>query len=312
MTDAARAGPGSSAIALRRDAAALASPLPALLVEAERVATAVAQGVHGRRRVGPGESFWSFRRYGAGDGAQRIDWRQSAKSRHLYVRENEWEAAESVWLWCDGSASMAYRSPFAKVDKRWRANVILCALAMLLVRGGERIAALEGSDPPAMSELALNRLARAFLTPRPDDANLPPPRALPRDSALIIASDFLAPVEAWRAQLQPFAEGQVRGHLLQVLDPAEEDLPFTGRTRFEGIEERLIVTAGRAEDLRTEYRAALLAHRAALSDLARHWGWTFAHHRTDRPATTALLSLYGGVSQAIGTVHAGGAGVAGP
>src|SRR6266852_6611266 len=88
----------------------LASRLPPLLVAAERVATTVAQGVHGRRRVGQGESFWQFRQYEPGDAAQRIDWRESAKSQRLYVRETEWEAGQRVWLWRDASPSMDWSS----------------------------------------------------------------------------------------------------------------------------------------------------------------------------------------------------------
>ena len=79
---------------LRDRAEQAAATLPPLLVAAERVATTVAQGVHGRRRVGQGETFWQFRQYEPGDAATRIDWRESAKSQRLYVRETEWEAAD--------------------------------------------------------------------------------------------------------------------------------------------------------------------------------------------------------------------------
>src|SRR5262249_30048253 len=78
---------------LRDRAGEAAAVLPPLLVAAERVAVTVAQGVHGRRRVGQGETFWQFRHYESGDAAARIDWRESAKSQRLYVRETEWEAA---------------------------------------------------------------------------------------------------------------------------------------------------------------------------------------------------------------------------
>src|ERR1700722_16982198 len=94
----------------RHDAEALAGRLPPLLVAAERVASTVAQGVHGRRRVGSGDSFWQFRGYSPGDAITRIDWRQTAKSERAYIRENEWEAAQSVWLWADRSPSMAWHS----------------------------------------------------------------------------------------------------------------------------------------------------------------------------------------------------------
>src|SRR5271156_2368233 len=90
---------------LKHRAEELAAQLPPLLVEAERVAVTVSQGVHGRRRVGQGETFWQFRQYEPGDAATRIDWRESAKSQRLYVRETEWEAAQSVWLWRGGPAA---------------------------------------------------------------------------------------------------------------------------------------------------------------------------------------------------------------
>src|SRR5260370_5757051 len=113
----------------------LAARLPPLLVAAERVATTVAQGVHGRRRVGQGETFWQFRQYQPGDAAQRIDWRETAKSQRVYIRETEWEAAQSVWLWRDASASMDYASTPAVPTKRARADLVLGALAALLIRG---------------------------------------------------------------------------------------------------------------------------------------------------------------------------------
>ena len=148
---------------------ALAAALPPLLVAAERVAATVSQGVHGRRRVGEGETFWQFRRYQPGDPAQRIDWRQSAKSDRVYVRENEWEAAQSVWLWRDGSASMRWRVARDRPTKLERADLLLLALAALLVRGGEHVALLgerpavarpRGAAPAGAPLLATRRCAR--------------------------------------------------------------------------------------------------------------------------------------------------------
>ena len=119
---------------IRQRAEQLAALLPPLLVEAERIAVTVAQGVHGRRRVGTGDAFWQFRRYQPGDPAQAIDWRQSAKRQSYFIRQNEWEAAESVWLWRDDSPSMAWRSNFGPCEKLERATLLLLATAALLVR----------------------------------------------------------------------------------------------------------------------------------------------------------------------------------
>ena len=136
-------GPAGPALTdRRRRAEQLAARLPPLLVAAERVAATVAQGVHGRRRVGVGETFWQFRPYQPGDAAGRIDWRQSARSAQLFLRDQEWEAAETVWLWVDASGSMAYRSAARLPTKQDRATLLVLALASLLTRAGERIALL--------------------------------------------------------------------------------------------------------------------------------------------------------------------------
>jgi uncharacterized protein (DUF58 family) len=129
---------------MRSVAEALAARLPPLMVNADRVAATVAQGVHGRRRIGTGDSFWQFRPFVTGDAVSRIDWRQSAKSDRAYVRDMEWEAAQTICLWRDASPSMAWRSARALPEKRERAELLLLALASLLTRAGEQIRLLIG------------------------------------------------------------------------------------------------------------------------------------------------------------------------
>ena len=281
---------------LRLRAERLAQPLPPLLVAAERVAATVAQGVHGRRRVGTGETFWQYRVYEPGDAASAIDWRQSAKRQRFYVRQHEWEAAESVWLWRDASASMAYRSGAGWPEKSARATLLALAIAALLLRGGEWVALLDGDMRPAAGRSALERLAAVLARAETAAPSLPAVQAMPRFARTIWIGDFLAPVGDLARVLRAYAAQGVVGHLLQVLDPAEEDLPFAGRVRFEGPEGEGSYLAGRAESLRDDYRAALARLRAAIGDLCRAAGWSFAVHRTDRPAAAALLALYGVLS----------------
>lgn len=293
----------SAETALRQRAEQLAATLPPLLVAAERVAATVSQGVHGRRRVGTGETFWQFRRYYPGDATSLIDWRQTAKSQHVFVRENEWEAAESVWLWRDASPSMHYRSALARSDKRERATLLLLAITALLVRGGERIALLGEDRVPSSGSAALNRLASALL--RADGGageaaapSLPNVERLPRYAQVVLIGDFLSPLGEIDTLLRRFAGAGIRGHMLQVLDPAEERLPFSGRTEFRGLEGEGSVIFGRAESLREGFARRMTARREALLVLARRLGWTFASHHTDRPPETALLALYTGLAGA--------------
>ncbi len=284
----------------REEAEKLSHTLPPLLVAAETLASAIALGVHGRRKVGQGETFWQFRRYQAEDPRTAIDWRQSAKSQHMFVREREWEAAESVWFWRDGGPSMRFSSSENIPSKLERASVLALALASLLVRAGERVALMGGTNPPSGGRLALTRIAHA-LTDAPQAAEtLPPPSELRRNAVLVWFSDFLEPLETIEQRMRHFAKAGANGFLVQVNDPAEEDFPFTGRVRFQSplLPEAPIV--GRAEGVREAYRARFAAHVEALSGLVRRLGWNFTRHRTDRSPQTALIALYG----AVGGAHA--------
>ncbi|HUA51804.1 MAG TPA: DUF58 domain-containing protein [Candidatus Sulfotelmatobacter sp.] len=282
----------------RQRAEQLASVLPPLLVEAERVASTIVQGVHGRRRVGQGEAFWQFRRYQPGDPAGRIDWRMSARSQSVFVRENEWEAAQSVWLWRDGSASMRYRSGRELPEKRQRAELLLLAAASLLLRGGERIALLGAAAAPASSRATLSRIAAELDSGAQfqRDTGVPPTVPLPRYSRLVLIGDFLAPPEALHAVVSHYAAHGVEGHILLLLDPAELTLPFAGRVRFEGLEDEGSLIVRRTETLRAAYLERIEQHRAALADIARAVGWSFGQHATDHPPEAALLALYAALS----------------
>jgi uncharacterized protein (DUF58 family) len=293
-----RAAPGTSGpSALRHQAEQTAARLPPLLVAADRVASTVAQGVHGRRRVGIGETFWQFRQYRPGDTIHRIDWRQSAKRQHVYIRENEWEAAESVWLWQDRSPSMAYCSSAALPEKGERAAILTLALASLLVRGGERVALLGSGLPPSSGRAVLQRLAAILAQTDAAAVSLPAVEPVPRHARIVLVGDFLSPAAEVARVVRGFAGYGVRGHIMQVADPAEETLPFDGRVRFEGLEGEGAMLIGRVESIRADYRQLIESHRAAIADIARAVGWTAGVHRTDHPPQAALLALYEALSE---------------
>ncbi len=274
-----------------RRAEALAAPLPPLLLAAERVAATVAAGLHGRRRVGQGDSFWQFRSFATGDATSRIDWRQSAKSHRTFVRETEWEAAQTTYLWRDASPSMRWRSALAPVEKAARAELLLLALAALLLRAGERVRLMDAAAPFSSGTAALSGLA-ATLARQPESAGLPRGASLPRFANIVVISDFLSPIEEIRALLGRFSALGARGALVHILDPAERDLPYDGRVRFLGLEGEGETIIPRVEGVREAYRARLSAQTAALADGAREAGFALISHTTEKPPETALLALY--------------------
>lgn len=294
--------PGRGSAALRAEA--LGARLPPLVVAADRVAATVLQGVHGRRRSGQGDAFWQFRPFLPGDQAARVDWRQSAKSDRLFIRETEWEAAQTVALWRDGSASMAWRSGPAVPLKRERAELLLLATTSLLLRGGERVRLIGGAGTgPGNSGSGRSHAGRAGLQAVADalgravagagEAGLPSADpGLPRHARTVLFGDFLSPLEDIRRSVAALAAVPLRGHLVEILDPAEETLPYNGRIRFEGLEAEAPSLVPRVERVRGLYEERLRLHRAGVAAIAAAAGWGFLTHRTDQPPGQVLLALW--------------------
>jgi uncharacterized protein (DUF58 family) len=250
----------------------------------------VIAGWHGRRKRGIGENFWQFRPYVEGEAIARIDWRRSARDDHIYVRDREWEAAHTVWLWADPSPSMLYKSAAATVSKESRALVLALAMAELLSRGGERIGWPGLTDPFTArngAERIAAHLAHAGILPARPDLS-----AVRRFSDVVLISDFLDPVEETFEWLDGLARRGVRAHLVEIADPAEESFPYAGRTEFTDPETGEKLTAGRAETLGDDYRRLYAARRSELAGWCQRLGWSFTTNHTDRLASDALARLH--------------------
>src|SRR6266550_5238559 len=170
----------------------LSTTMPRLILEARRVAATVIHGLHGRRRAGTGENFWQFRRFVSGEPAARVDWRRSARDDFLYVREQEWEAAHTVWIWPDRSASMAFRSPLAEESKVHRALVMAFALAEILVRGGERVG-VPGLTRPTGARNVVDKISQTMIHDPTARTSLPVTFVPARLAEFIMLSDLWSP-----------------------------------------------------------------------------------------------------------------------
>jgi uncharacterized protein (DUF58 family) len=270
----------------------LAARIPRLILEARRVAATVFHGLHGRRRAGPGENFWQYRRFVSGEPASNVDWRRSARDDHLYVREREWEASHTIWLWPDRSPSMEFSSHLSEWSKLDRALVVSFAMAEVLVQGGERVGMPELMRPTANRNV-IEKMAEAIVHDSAERPSLPPNFAPAPFSEVLLLSDFWSPVADFRRVVGQLAANGARGHVVQVVDPAEEAFPYGGRVEFVEPEGAGSITAGRAETWRNDYQSLLANHRAGLREVCDHFGWSFTVHRTDRGPTELLFAIHG-------------------
>ena len=283
----------TTARTLRARSETEAARLPALLARAEQLAGAVLLGAHGRRRAGMGDDFWQYRPAQLGDSRRKIDHRRSAMGDQEFVRESEWQIAQSVMLWVDQGASMRFASGANLPEKADRARVLGLALSILLLRGGERVGLTGTALPPRRGNPQLLRLAEMFC--QDDDTDYSPPehRAMIPNARAVYISDFMGDLTPVQNALTKAADRGVRGVLFHVLDPSEEAFPFTGRTIFESVGGTLSHETLKANDLKSRYLERLVARKAELQRLCALTGWRYGLHRTDASAQSALLWLYG-------------------
>lgn len=280
------------AAALKERAETLGAALPPLLAEAERLASAVMLGEHGRRRAGMGDEFWQYRPAHQGDAVRLIDWRRSARSDAQFVREREWQAAQSVTLWVDPAKSMTFSGDRSRASKGDRAQVLALALAVLLLRAGERVG-LAGAGLPRSGRAHLWTLATQLAAADTDaDYGSPSADDVASHGRVVFLSDFLGDLAPVEAALARAASKGARATLLQCLDLAEEEFPFDGRTIFESMGGTMRHETLRAGDLRGRYLERLAARKARLGVLAGAVGGHFHTHHTGGSALPALLWAY--------------------
>lgn len=264
-------------------AARAAAGLGPLSLDRARARVRGFHGSHARRSAGPGSEFWQYRELQPGEAVDRVDWRRSGRSDHLYVRELEREDPVRLWLWVDASASMDFASADAVPAKLETACVIAAALGLAATAGGERVADLaRPGERGAPDQLLATIGSDAALPDAPFGAG----------DAIVLVGDFLdgAPTD-W---VEGAAAAGAIGAVVAIIDPAEADFPFSGRTRFEAVEPNDEPRDfARAENVRADYLAAWQAHLARLAAIATIADWTVVTHRTDADPAAALGAVAG-------------------
>ena len=278
--------------ALREKAETQAARLPPLLARAEHLAGAVLLGEHGRRRAGLGDDFWQYRPAQIGDSLRMIDHRRSAMGDVQFVREREWQIAQSVMLWVDQGASMRFASNSELPTKAERARVLGLALSILLIKGGERVGLTGTRLPPRRGNTQVLRLAEMFSEDADEDYSPPEHRAMIPYARAVFVSDFMGDINNVRLALTKAADRGVRGVLCHVLDPAEEAFPFRGRTIFHSVGGTLEHETLKASELKERYLERLAERKAELQQLCAIAGWQYGLHHTGTSAQSGLLWLW--------------------
>jgi uncharacterized protein (DUF58 family) len=297
-------------MAMATDTALLPAELPAelraqlrgLSLRGRRPPSAGPLGLNASRRRGPGLEFSQHRGYEPGDEPRRIDWKLFARSDRYFVRESESEAALSLWLLVDHSASLAEVD--ADGSSKWaRACQLSAALIELATRQNDRFAlALIGAGRlqpgplgagPRQRDRCLGALRGGQPAGRwPEDSLLDTLFGLiPRDAIVVLIGDGFEPAGE-RLAIRLSAAGRDVRHIALSTD-IETSFTLRGSLRLQDPEtgDELALDADSARsDFTRRFRDARREQAARLAGA----GVLSVEHRIDHPAIDALRGVLPG------------------
>lgn len=283
----------SDILHLRRKAEHHVSDLPALMIKAEKISANIMHGMHAQRKAGSGEKFWQFREYQETDRPQDIDWRQSAKTDQVLIKQREWQTTQRTYLWCASGASMDFTSSPKHYTKQDTAHIIALSLALLLRQSEEQIG-LFGDLKTGHSEDKIQNIGQLLLQQSAANAPLPDTMhfALPRHASFIGIGDFLSPIEDITRSMASVSANAENGLLIQILDPAELNLSYKGRVRFRGIEDGELELVNNVSSIRQEYKQRISHHTDQAKALCHEQNWSYILHNTHDDIADTLKGIW--------------------
>lgn len=283
----------SSTLRLQHSAEKAAANLPDLMLKAEKAVASVLQGEHAQKRAGHGEKFWQFRDYVPGDRPQDIDWRQSAKADRVFIRQKERQTTQSAIFWCSRSPGMNFSSAKKYPAKAEAAKILTLALALLMTRAGEQIG-LFGAGKTGRTDASLHRMGEALCAPDHDNRELPDADAysLPRHCSLIQIGDFLTTPDDINTAFKKLSAHTANGLVIQILDPAEMELPYSGRYIFEDPAAKASERVNHVDSIRDKYKQRIHDHIEAVRTVCRNRHWEHHLHTTDLDINDTLLKIW--------------------
>ncbi len=280
-----------SFIRLREHAEQATSALPDLIIHAEKLADSILHGEHARRKAGAGEKFWQYREYTPGDRPQDIDWRQSAKTDTVFIKQKEWQITRKSYFWCNTSASMDFKSKNITFSKRDYARILTLSLAILLQKNKEQLG-LYGQIQTGRSEKMIETIGYALFEQNNQELPKSNSNALPKDAHFIGISDFLSPFEEIETTVNQIAQSTENATLIQILDPAEYDLPYEGRIEFSDNKKQNRNLINHVPTIRADYKKRIEEHCKQVEQLCSQKGWVFIQCITNQSPVESLQNIY--------------------
>ena len=191
---------------------------------------------------GHGMEFAGIRQYYRGDDFRSIDWKVSARTGNLHIREHTEERELQIIIALDLSGSMAFGS--GSKEKRESAVEFAAVMSLIAERNNDRSGICLFTDrvekfvPPAKGKSHVLRLIRdlSFFIPENKKTNLSAPldflnSTLNRRSVIFLVSDGIDTGSIERQMKVTAAKHDLI--LVTVRDPREQNIPDVGMIEVE-------------------------------------------------------------------------------
>ncbi len=251
---------------------------------------------------GFGLDFSDYRAYSKDDDASKIDWKASARTNELLVKEYEEERNLNVFFLVDVSSNMIFGSA-DKLKNEYSAELVASLLYMVLHTGDKVGFCLFNDKPLSKTNPSKNRntfyiFAKEIVNPNNHGGNFDFIKAvefiesfLPKNSVVMIVSDFLGLKEKWLDYLKT-ALSMFDIILLIVRDQRDYVLPedsFNITLSDPKSDRQIIIDP---KKIKEKYETYVLKQTEHFKELLNTTEADYVELRTDKPFIEPITDLF--------------------
>ena len=263
---------------------------PKIIFESSILSRNIIQGLHASRISGKGEDFWQFKEYRQGDSVSSIDWRKSAASDKVLVKQKENETAKTIYFYFDKTKSMFFKSKKDLQSKYQIAVLLLLTLSRLFLKNRENVYHFKTNKNIIKCSNDLSSFNESFLFEE-QNINFPDKSLLVNNSICFIISDFLYDIKAINNFLINLKQKNISGFLIQILDPLEANFSIKENLILNDLETNAKLRVDESNKFKDFYDKKLKGLQNSLNDLCKSSNWSYVFQNTGKNITPVLLEI---------------------
>ena len=267
-----------------------ASLLPKLLSNSSLLLQSILVGLHSTRFAGKGENFWQFKEYTQGESINNVDWRKSASSKRILIKQNEKELAKTIYFFFDKSLSMNFKSSSADYNKLFFSALFTLTLTRLFSKSKEEIFIFNNRNKPINFSNNFDKFNKSFLENN-INFSLPDPSLFKDKSFCIFFSDFFFDKTGLVEIIKNFKNRRILGLLIQILDPKEASFKINRNTRLKDMETNETITLDPDENFSNTYKKKLSELQFDLNKICYNSGWKFSKFYTNQDINAFIINI---------------------